>query len=58
MFLVNTNQQMRVFVGKQEAAIYSLSDTLNCAPCSSLDKDNTDNLFFIGKSTPRLSAAP
>lgn len=53
MFLVNTNQQMWVFVGKQEAALYSLSDTLNFAPCSSLDKDNADDLFFIGKSTPQ-----
>lgn len=53
MFLVNTNQRMRVFVGKQEAAIYSLSDTLNFAPCSSLDKENADDLSFIGKSTPQ-----
>lgn len=53
MFPVNTSQRMQVFVGKQEAAIYSLSDTLNFAPCSSLDKENTDDPFFIGKSTPQ-----
>lgn len=40
-------------MGKQEAVTYSLSDTLNFAPCSSFDTDNANDLFFIGKQTPQ-----
>lgn len=47
MFLVNTNQQMRVFVGKQEVTHLTL------LRARLLIKITLMTRFFIGKSTPQ-----